>query len=110
MIHVQIEYFLEVQYSKRKRYDQNFHLIRDDYSLSYRDRHTQITLIRCDLCNDQLPQKEDNVSDNLETRMKIIDEIDESFESEHDKSPYEQGPKLLLCDYCQKEYLLPSYQ
>ena len=40
--------------------------------------------------------------------MKIIDEIDDSFESEYDKSTYEQGHKLLLCDYCQKEYLLPS--
>jgi hypothetical protein len=47
---------------------------------------------------------------NLETRMKIIDEIDDSFESEHDKSTYEQGPKLLLCDYCKKEYLLPAYE
>ena len=36
--------------------------------------------------------------------MKIIDEIDESFESEYDKSTYEQGAKLLLCEYCQKEY------
>ena len=42
--------------------------------------------------------------------MKIIDEIDDSFESEYDKSTYEQGHKLLLCDYCQKEYLLPSYK
>jgi ribosomal protein S26 len=73
---------------------------------SYRDKHTRITLIRCDLCGDQLPQTE---GVNLESRMKIIDEIDESFESEYDKSTYEQGPKLLLCDYCKKEYLLPAY-
>jgi hypothetical protein len=42
--------------------------------------------------------------------MKIIDEIYDSFESEYDKSTYEQGPKLILCDYCKKEYLLPAYE
>jgi hypothetical protein len=42
-------------------------------------------------------------------RMKM-DEIDDSFESDYDKSTYEQGPKLLLCDYCQQEHLLPSYK
>ena len=107
-----------MQYSKhnfkrkvlQRDYNQNYHLIRDDHSQSYRDKHTKITLIRCDLCGDQLPQTEDNVNYNLETRMKIIDEIDNSFESEYDRSTYEQGPKLLLCDYCQKEYLLPSYE
>ena len=95
---------------QKRNYNQNYHLIRDDHSLSYRDRHTRINLIRCDLCNDQLPQTEDNVNDNLETRMKIIDEIDDSFESDHDKSTYEQGPKLLLCDYCKKRYFLPAYE
>jgi uncharacterized protein with PIN domain len=84
-------------------YNQNYHLIRTSYS----DKDVRITIDRCDLCNDQLPQTE---GVNLETRMKIIDEIDNSFESEYDKSTYEQGPKLLLCEYCQKEYLLPSYQ
>ena len=50
------------------------------------------------------------INDNLESRMRIIDEIDDSFESDYDKSTYEQGTKLLLCDYCQKEYLLSSYK
>ena len=26
------------------------------------------------------------------------------------KSTYECGPKLILCDYCKKEYLLPAYE
>jgi hypothetical protein len=95
---------------QKRDYNHNYHLIRDDYSLSYRDKHARLTLIRCDLCGDQLPPTEDNVNDNLEARMKIIDEIDNSFESEYDKSTYEQGPKLLLCDYCKKEYLLPLYK
>ena len=105
-----------MQYSKhnfkrklqKRNYNQNYHLIRMIIARSR--QRTRITLIRCDLCNDQLPQTEDNVNDNLETRMKIIDEIDDSFESDHDKSTYEQGPKLLLCDYCKKEYLLPAYE
>jgi hypothetical protein len=93
-----------MQYSKhnfkrklqKRDYNQNYHLIK----MSYSDKHVKITIDRCDLCGDQLPQTEDNVNDNLETRMKIIDEIDGSFESNYDKSTYEQGPKLLLCNYC----------
>ena len=42
-------------------------------------------------------------------RMKM-DEIDDSFESDYDKSTYEQGPKLMLCDYCNKLYLLRAYE
>jgi hypothetical protein len=116
---VLIGYSLEMQYSKhsfkrkglrpKSRYNQNYHLIRIDYG----DKDVRILVSRCDLCNDQLPQTtedNDNHDHNLETRMKIIDEIDDSFESEYDKSTYECGPKLLLCDYCKKEYLLPAYQ
>ena len=115
------EYSLEMQFYNWKKdshdlrgkglqrkfnYNQNYHLTR----MSYGDKNVRITFDRCDLCNELLPQTEDNVNDNLESRMKIIDEIDDSFESEYDKSTYEQGPKLLLCDYCKKEYLLPSYE
>ena len=116
-----IEYFLEMQFYSWKKdshnlrgkglqrkfsYNQNYHLTR----MSYGDKNVRITFDRCDLCNEPLPQTEDNVNNNLESRMKIIDEIDASFESDYDKSTYEQGPKLLLCDYCHKEYLLPAYQ
>ena len=90
---------------QKRDYNQNYHFIK----MSYSDKHVKITIDRCDLCDDQLPQKEDNNDLNLETRMRIIDEIDESFESDYDKSTYEYGPKLLLCNYCKKEYLLPSY-
>lgn len=47
--------------------------------------------------------------DNFEAQMQMLDEIDNSFESDLDKSTYEQGRKLILCDYCQKEYLIPSW-
>ena len=73
-------------------------------------RDKRIVVNRCDLCSDQLPQTtEDNVNDNLETRMKIIDEIDDSFESDNDKSTYECGPNFYYVITVRKEHLLPSY-
>lgn len=42
--------------------------------------------------------------------MKKSDEIDNSYESEYDKSTFVSGPKLVLCHYCKKEYLLPAYE
>jgi uncharacterized protein with PIN domain len=112
---VLIGYSLGMQYSKhnfikknRRIYNKNYHLLR----ISYDDKNIRIVVNRCDLCNDQLPQTDDNDNHghNLEARMNIIDEIDNSFESDYDRSTYEYGPNLLLCDYCKKEYLLPSYK
>jgi len=76
----------------------------------FQDKNVRILVSRCDLCNEQLPETPDNHNLDLEARMNIIDEIDNSFESDYDRSTYEYGPKLLLCDYCKKEYLLPSYK
>jgi uncharacterized protein with PIN domain len=90
-----------MQESKRT-YNQNYHLQR----FYNDDKNIKLLVYRCDICNDDLTQ----VPDNFEERMKIIDDIDDSFESEYDKSTYEQGPNLLLCDYCKKEYLLPAYE
>ena len=107
-MHVTLNIILNVKYYNRSvLYNQNYHLQR----IYHEDKKVRILVIKCDLCNQQLPQTtEDNDDHNLETRMRIIDEIDDSFETDYDKSTYEQGPKLLLCDYCQKEYLLPSYK
>ena len=67
-----------------------------------RDKEAERILIsRCDLCNDELPKE----ADNIQSRINILDEIDNSYESEYDK----QEPKLLLCSYCSKEYNIPSY-
>jgi hypothetical protein len=55
---------------------------------------------KCDICDDRL-----GVIDDLENQIDIIKEIDDSYESEYEK----HEPKLLLCNYCQKEYLIPSY-
>ena len=46
---------------------------------------------------------------DFEYRIDVLTEIDDSFESDYDKSTYEYGPRLILCDYCAKEYLLPAY-
>ena len=108
-----IGYSLEMQFFKyilikskqqKRTYNQNYHLQR----IFHEDKKVRILVSKCDLCNEQLLQTPDNL--NLQAHMKIIDEKDDSFESDCDKSTYEYGPKLLLCDYCQKEYLLPSYK
>jgi hypothetical protein len=43
--------------------------------------------------------------DDIESQIDILDEINDSYMDEHDK----QEPRLLLCDYCQKEYQVPGY-
>ena len=65
------------------------------------DRDTRIIKSHCDLCNDDLPKE----ADNIEYHINILDEIDDSFESEYDK----HEPRLLLCSFCTKEYNIPSY-
>ena len=65
------------------------------------DKDTRILISRCDLCNDKLPKE----ADNIQYRINVLDEIDDSFESEYDK----HEPRLLLCSYCIKEYKIPSY-
>ena len=53
----------------------------------------RILISRCDLCDDQLPKE----ADNIQHRITISDEIDNSYESEYDK----HEPKLLLCSSCE---------
>jgi uncharacterized protein with PIN domain len=50
---------------------------------------------RCDICNDRI-----ECVDNIETQIDKLDELNNS---------YLDGPKLLLCSYCVKEYLIPAY-
>lgn len=64
-------------------------------------RAISVRVHKCDLCEDQLT----NVSDNIESHIDMLQEIDDSYLSEYDK----QEPRLLLCGYCKKGYLLPSY-
>lgn len=54
-----------------------------------------------DLCNEQLPKE----ANNIQYRNNVLDEIDDSFESEHDK----HEPRLSLCPICTKRYNIPSY-
>jgi hypothetical protein len=44
-------------------------------------------------------------SDDIENQIDMLDIITNSDESEHDK----QEPRLLLGDYCTKEYMIPGY-
>ena len=63
----------------------------------------RILVNRCDICNNQLP--ETAAGDDLEYRMDLLAEINDSFESEH----YKSEPSLILCNRCSEEYMIPSY-
>jgi hypothetical protein len=55
----------------------------------------------CDICNERL-----NCLDAIQERViDVEDELNNSYESEVDK----HEPWLLLCDYCIREYQIPSY-
>jgi hypothetical protein len=69
--------------------------------LNFSDKDTRILISHCDLCNDPLPKE----ADNIQYRINVLDEIDDSFEYEYDK----HEPRLLLCTFCSKEYNIPSY-
>ena len=100
-----IEYSLGMQLSnlnlntrkQKQRYNQDYHLVR----YQGQDRDTRILKSHCDLCNDQLPKE----ADNIQYRINVLDEIDDSYESEYDK----HEPRLLLCSFCSNEYNIPSY-
>ena len=64
------------------------------------DKDTRILKSLCDLCNDELPKE----ADNIQYRINVLDEIDDSYESEYDK----HEPGLLLCSFC-NEYKIPGY-
>jgi hypothetical protein len=40
-----------------------------------------------------------------ETKIDMLDEINNSYLDDYDKLE----PRLLLCDYCQKEHGIPAY-
>ena len=50
-------------------------------------------IYRCDICDEHLTE----VPDNLEAQIDMLQEIDDSYESEYDK----HEPRLLLYNYCQ---------
>ena len=83
---MRIGYFLGMPYSKsnlalkhkvkRQRQQKNNKRPR------FYDKNTRILTSKCDLCNDELPKE----ADNIQYRINILDEIDDSFESDYDKS------------------------
>ena len=67
-----------------------------------RDKEAERILIsHCDLWNDELPKE----ADSIQYRINVLDQIDNSYETEYDK----HEPRLLLCSFCKKEYMIPSY-
>ena len=65
------------------------------------EKDTRILKSYCDLCNEDLPKE----ADNIQYRINVLDEIDDSFESEYDK----HEPRLLLCSSCSREFMIPTY-
>ena len=56
--------------------------------------HFKAEVLKCDLCEDPITDRVDELS----RRIEILDEIDESYESEYDK----HEPRLLLCSFWQQ--------
>jgi hypothetical protein len=56
------------------------------------DREIKLLVSRCDICNNRITGAEDD----LESQ---IDMLKETYDS----------PRLVLCDLCQSEYLIPSW-
>ena len=79
--HALTEYFQRMPSSKSKQkvkqehYNKNYHLIRYQGG----DRDTRIPKSHCDLCNNELPKE----TDNIQYRINVLDEIDNSFESDY---------------------------
>jgi hypothetical protein len=64
------------------------------------DRLVKVVYNRCDICDERLI-----CSDDIESKIEALDEINGSYLDEYDK----QEPRLLVCEYCQKEYMIPGY-
>ena len=64
------------------------------------DKQFKAVVNRCDLCDKPIACPHD-----IEIKIRMLKEIDDSYESLQDK----QEPRLLLCDYCQSDYLVPGY-
>ena len=53
-----------------------------------KDKQFKAVIYRCDICDDPIPE----ATDNFDAQIGALDDIDNSFESELDRSTYEQGP------------------
>ena len=56
------------------------------------DREIKLLISRCDICNNHIR----GAQDDLESQIDILKETSDS-------------PRLVLCDSCQSEYLIPSW-
>lgn len=65
------------------------------------NKFTKVVINKCDICDEYLV----DAPDNIELNIDVLAEIDDSYESQYDK----HEPRLLLCTYCEREYMVPSY-
>ncbi len=68
-------------------------------------RHTKTETLKLSTINAIFFDGRISCSDNIEIEIDMLDEIDNSYESEYDK----HEPRLLLCDSCNKEFQIPGY-
>ena len=60
--------------------------------MSQINRDTKILSSRCDSCNDEIT----DAPQDFEYQIDVLTEIDDSFESDYDKSTYHCGPKCIM--------------
>jgi hypothetical protein len=68
---------------------------------SKEDRRFRAMINRCDICNERLI----DCADKIESQIDTLEEINDSYLDWYDR----HEPRLLLCDYCQIEYMIPTY-
>ena len=67
------------------------------------DNDVKVIVNMCDICSQQAPDI--SSGDDIEYRISVVNEINDSFESEHDRTE----PRLMLCKSCSGKYMIPSY-
>jgi hypothetical protein len=60
--------------------------------MTLQDRMFKTAICRCDICDDEIIE----APDDFEVRMQILDDIDNSYESELNRSTYEQADLMRL--------------
>jgi hypothetical protein len=66
------------------------------------DRETKIIVNKCDICGERVTEG----TGNLDARIHPSGKINNNYVSEYDNDE----PRLILCDGCQKEYLITGYK
>jgi hypothetical protein len=64
------------------------------------NRAFRAVINRCDICDDRI---------DCAAAVDMLEELDNSYEYACDERTYHDGPKLMLCTYCQYGYSIPNW-